>query len=120
MDKIFSPNPVGQFQSCTAKDNISVIQNGNAVLSELKNGDSTNEKCRIRLRTNSGGESKFTFQLVNYKSGFSFEYDYNSSNTSECGLAGYWFGLNPSVTPDDAGYVKTSTVSKTVDCLVNP
>lgn len=94
--------------------------NGNAVLSELKNGDSTNEKCRIRLRTNSGGESKFTFQLVNYKSGFSFEYDYNSSNTSECGLAGYWFGLNPSVTQDDAGYVKTSTVSKTVDCLVNP
>ncbi len=96
-------------------------ENGSADLSEIKNGDSSEDKGRLRFRTNTGGESKFTFQLVNYKSGFSFEYDYNdSSSNGNCGLAGYWFDVVPSVTRDDAGYVKTSSVSTTVNCLVNP
>lgn len=94
---------------------------GEAVLSKLENGDSSENNCRICLRTKSGNESRFTFQLVNYKSGFSFEYDYNDSdNSSNCGLLGYWFGLSHTVSPDDAGYVKKSSGGMTVPCLENP
>lgn len=95
--------------------------NGSAELSALTNGDSSGTNGVLRLRTNMNGESKFTFQLVNYKSGFSFEYDYNSTNNSEQGLAGYWFGITTSPTRDDAGYVKTwSFANKAVDCVLNP
>lgn len=95
---------------------------GSAELSNLVNGDSSSQNCKLCLKTNMNGNSQFTFQLVNYKSGFSFEYDYNdTSDSSECGLAGYWFGVTPSsISRDDADYVKTSSASATVNCLVNP
>lgn len=62
--------------------------------------------------------STYTFQLVNYRSGFTFENDYfDASDKNNTGLGGYWFGADPSVTlADDNKYVESSSFSKTVDC----
>lgn len=94
---------------------------GSAELVALSNGDESNTNTVLRIRTNMGGASQFEFQLVNYKSGFSFEYDYNSTDNSTQGLAGYWFGISTTPARDDAGYVKSwSFANKAVDCLLNP
>lgn len=95
---------------------------GSGTVSGISNGDSSNTNAYIRITASSSNYSEFTFQLVNYKSGFSFENDYmDASDNSETGLAGYWFGVSGvSVTRDtESSYVKSSTFSgKEVECRV--
>lgn len=70
-------------------------------------GDSSDNAATLNYTFNATSQYKIKFQFVNYKSGFSFEYDYNDATDAAQGLAEYWFGLNGShATPrDSAGYV---------------
>lgn len=80
--------------------------------STYKSGDASDNCGYIKFNFNASGQYKVQFQLVNYKSGFSFEYDYNNPVADDQGLAGYWFGLNVSTpTRDGAGYVTTLNAS---------
>ncbi len=63
--------------------------------------------------------STYTFQLVNYRSGFTFENDYfDVGHKDNTGLAGYWFGATtPSVSfADENRYVENSSFGETVSC----
>lgn len=84
--------------------------------STYKSGDESDNSGYIKYNFSASGQFKVQFQLVNYKSGFSFEYDYNNSVADDQGLAGYWFGLNVS-TPsrDAAGYVTQLNASGNID-----
>ncbi len=79
-------------------------------------GEGDNE-AYLLYHFNSFGQYKVKFQLVNYKSGFSFEYDYNDPTDAAQGLAEYWFGLNGShATPrDGAGYVTKFSATGTIN-----
>ncbi len=84
--------------------------------SAYRQGDSTTNNGELHVKLNMPGTYTIKFQLVNYKSGFSFEYDYNDTTTpSKAGLAGYWFQVNPTIDIDPAsGHIKKSTASFTL------
>lgn len=84
--------------------------------STYKSGDESDNSGYLKFNFSASGQYKVQFQLVNYKSGFSFEYDYNNPVADDQGLAGYWFGLNVS-TPsrDGAGYVTHLNASGNID-----
>lgn len=79
-------------------------------------GGATDDNAYIKYNFTTAAQYKVQFQLVNYKSGFSFEYDYNNaSNNSLQGLAGYWFGLSvSSPTRDASGYIVQLNASGTI------
>lgn len=81
-------------------------------------GDTKNHGSITITTAMKNSVSTYTFQLVNYRSGFTFENDYfDASDKNNTGLGGYWFGASPNVTlADDNKYVESSTFSKTVDC----
>lgn len=93
--------------------NLKEITTSGTVSNVIPSGD---EEQKLKFVFNANGQFKIQFQLVNYKSGFSFEYDYNNPVADDQGLAGYWFGLNVS-TPsrDAAGYVTQLNASGTLD-----
>lgn len=96
---------------------------GSGTVSSFKNGDSSNNNASIRITSSSSNPTSVTFQLVNYKSGFSFENDYmDASDNSQTGLAGYWFGPSASISvsrDSETSYVKSSSFSgETVNCRV--
>lgn len=81
--------------TCAPTDGIKYNSNGKAI----------SQPGYLVFDLNGGTQAEATFQLVNYKSGFSFEYDYFDSNDSNTGLANYWFGMGSSVTHGSNGYV---------------
>lgn len=95
---------------------------GSATVSGFTNGDSSNNNATIHITTSTGNATSVSFQLVNYKSGFSFENDYmDTSDNNQTGLAGYWFGMTgvTVVRDSETSYVKSSSFSnKQVACRV--
>lgn len=66
------------------------INNSNPSSEESRKKGTVNNTV-LTLTTNAKPSSMIaTFQLVNYKSGFSFEYDYSNDDKNKRGLAGYW------------------------------
>lgn len=99
-----------------------VTATGSGTVSGFTNGDASDNKGKLCISASSSNPTTVTFQLVNYKSGFSFENDYmDASDNSQTGLAGYWFGPSAyiNVTRDsETSYVKSSSFAgESVSCL---
>lgn len=99
------------------KDFKQVTGSGSAT-AVASSGDTKNNGSITITTAMKNSVSTYTFQLVNYRSGFTFENDYfDASHKDNTGLGGYWFGASPNVAlADDNKYVESSTLNKTVDC----